>query len=449
MWLDEQEEIRTAVDTWSQTLLPAHFEAIARCWNEALSKSPISERVKLVSFLSQLRSHFPAWRVLMWETIIEALLENDFMQKGDEDGPAAAHLSLYGLSSDEGQPTAQIDPELILLRVGLISLSLRMIADGISIDTFSLLRLKDQIARALGFQDVTLVPSSSGHTFHIRFGDTSGIPSWAFPSITDLMLVLDSAHPYDLAGSAMGGPYVDDDSPTTLLVGSAFVDLVLGLFTHTADLASLPPLTLKNLIKGLLIAIQKHDFDSRPLRHLQGDLRKAIRLNLFTLVIENSLSYDLRQLAFSATQAFIKRCPTMVGNFVFEAMLEVMKMMVTLDYEQKAEDLLVLQATVFLETILQMFSMSGIMAMLFKKRLEPNFFRVLRHVLDSSAKSTVLDGSKENLREILLRDTLSRVIDSDVESYQTAVENLQDYVEIVYHTAYNSDLMQCEYFIFA
>ncbi len=35
-------------------------------------------------------------------------------------------------------------------------------------------------------------------------------------------------------------------------------------------------------------------------------------------------------------------------------MLEVMKLMVTLDYEQKAEDLLVLQATVFLETILQM-----------------------------------------------------------------------------------------------
>ena len=58
----QQEEIRTAVDAWSQTLLPAHLDVIARCWNEALSKAPVSERVKLVSFLLQLHSHFPTWR---------------------------------------------------------------------------------------------------------------------------------------------------------------------------------------------------------------------------------------------------------------------------------------------------------------------------------------------------------------------------------------------------
>lgn len=57
-----QEEIRIAVDTWSQSLLPAHFEAISLCWNELLSKAPIAERVKLVSFLVQLHPHFPTWR---------------------------------------------------------------------------------------------------------------------------------------------------------------------------------------------------------------------------------------------------------------------------------------------------------------------------------------------------------------------------------------------------
>lgn len=51
-----------AADAWSQTLLPAHLQAIAQCWNEALGKAPMAERVKLTNFLSQLRSHFPRWK---------------------------------------------------------------------------------------------------------------------------------------------------------------------------------------------------------------------------------------------------------------------------------------------------------------------------------------------------------------------------------------------------
>lgn len=60
--LSIQEEIRLTVGTWSQTLLPAHHEAITLCWNEALNKAPIAERSRLVHFLLQLRPHFPFWR---------------------------------------------------------------------------------------------------------------------------------------------------------------------------------------------------------------------------------------------------------------------------------------------------------------------------------------------------------------------------------------------------
>lgn len=56
-----QEEIRLAVDTWSQTLLPAHFAAISACWNETLSKAPTVERIMLIAFLIQLLPHFPKW----------------------------------------------------------------------------------------------------------------------------------------------------------------------------------------------------------------------------------------------------------------------------------------------------------------------------------------------------------------------------------------------------
>lgn len=57
-----QEEVKFAVDTWSQTLLPAHFEAITNCWNEALIKAPVSERVRLINFLIKLQSLFSSWR---------------------------------------------------------------------------------------------------------------------------------------------------------------------------------------------------------------------------------------------------------------------------------------------------------------------------------------------------------------------------------------------------
>lgn len=57
-----QEEIRLAVDTFSATLLPAHFEAISLCWGEALKRFPVTERLRLVSFLIQLHPHYPQWQ---------------------------------------------------------------------------------------------------------------------------------------------------------------------------------------------------------------------------------------------------------------------------------------------------------------------------------------------------------------------------------------------------
>jgi hypothetical protein len=75
-----------------------------------MSKAPVNVRIKLVTFLIQLLPHFPKWQgesnnrlylvdtqisaVLSWDTITEALLEDDYEQRmGDGgDGPAAAHL---------------------------------------------------------------------------------------------------------------------------------------------------------------------------------------------------------------------------------------------------------------------------------------------------------------------------------------------------------------------
>lgn len=191
-----------------------------------------------------------------------------------------------------------------------------MVADGLEVDLITLLRLKDQLARTLGYQDVISVPSSSGYTFYVQFSNMNGTPAYAYPCITDLMFLLDSPHPFSVASSAMGGPNAEDDVSSSLLVGSLFLDLIIGLFLHIEELPALPPMTLKNLIKCLLIALQKHDFDSQPLRYLQPELRKAVKRSLVDIVKDDCVSHEIRQLALSVSQAFIKRCSHFAGKFI-------------------------------------------------------------------------------------------------------------------------------------
>ena len=82
-----------SVQSSSVALLPAHLGIISQCWDESLSKAPIAERVRLISFLIQLRPHFPTWKgtlknifhskylilfsVLSWDVIVETLVEYD------------------------------------------------------------------------------------------------------------------------------------------------------------------------------------------------------------------------------------------------------------------------------------------------------------------------------------------------------------------------------------
>lgn len=66
-WIKFQEEVRLSVQSSSAALLPAHLEIISQCWDESLSKAPIVERVRLISFLIQLRPRFPSWKGTLWK----------------------------------------------------------------------------------------------------------------------------------------------------------------------------------------------------------------------------------------------------------------------------------------------------------------------------------------------------------------------------------------------
>jgi hypothetical protein len=60
--------------------------------------------------------------------------------------------------------------------------------------------------------------------------------------------------------------------------------------------------------------------------------------------------------------------------------------------------------------------------------------------------ATPLDnsGSSGSLREYLLRDVLSRAVDNDQTSLQVVLNNIQTYIEIIFHQDYSLDLLLCK-----
>ncbi|TDL27495.1 hypothetical protein BD410DRAFT_782583 [Rickenella mellea] len=437
VWIDPKEEIRLATDTWAQTLQPAHFDAITLCWNESLVKSPIADRVKLVAFLLQLRPHFPSWKVLAWDVIIETLIDDDYSQRigDDEEGPASAHLSLYGIPSTgpKFSDSSVRDPDLATLQTSLVLLSLQMVAEGIPIDLFSLLKIKYHLVILLGFTDVALAPAPNGHSFYVRYGSLGEIKDLALPCFSGLVDLLDAFHYFDLPASAMTAD--TDDSPCKLLVGAAIIDVVLFFFNNVNHWSSLPFLTKKMLLQSLIIIIYKHDLDAKPLQHLKDVLRKAVRR--VTELLLQDISYELRQLTLSVFQAYLRRWPHMATNLIIHQIQSVITTIFAL--QLNGEDVLVSQAASFLETILSQFSLSGLFYQLCKRKQGESFFSVVRHVMAENAR---VHPSQGLLRETILRDTLTQAASQPSDGLQNVVlENIRIYIEVIHHQSYPSELM--------
>jgi hypothetical protein len=189
-----------------------------------------------------------------------------------------------------------------------------MISSGINVDLLTLLKLKTYLVHMLGFSSVSAIPSSASQVFHVAFEHKRVTDRDATPCMDELFSVLDASHPFSLVASAMTESLPPTDSPTSLLVGSIFVDVLLALVTGSEDLLDLPFLTTKRLIECLLVVMYKHDMDSQPLRHLEGNLRKAV-FRILNLV-PTGLSYELRQLSLTVAQTYIKLWPNTSGSFV-------------------------------------------------------------------------------------------------------------------------------------
>ncbi|KAF8478567.1 hypothetical protein DFH94DRAFT_633058 [Russula ochroleuca] len=428
MWKDPQEEVKVAVDTWSRTLLPAHFEAITNCWNEALLRAPMSERVKLVNFLIRLHSLFPGWRVLSWDAIIEILSEEDYIPTTRDPDIASLHVS----------PSQRSDLPPINLNVPqipVVLLSLKMISSGIDVNILTLLQLKKHLVHILGFSNISTFSAPGSQVFYVAFEHTRSTDRDVSSCMDELLSVLDASRPFTVDASAMTESLPSNDAPSSLLVGSIFVDVFLALITGSEDLLDLPFLTIKRLIECLLVVMYKHDMGSRPLRHLQGGLRKAVRriLNL----VPTGISYELRQLSLIVAQTYIKLWPNTSGSFVLES-IEVCSQVLS-DVEPNKDDLLASQATSFIEGALSMFAESGITIALLKRTHSESFFDVLRSCTENSSRDS---PESQGLRDILLRDTVSKIVEIDAESFQLVIHNLSLFIDKVHNGAYDPGLVR-------
>uniref|UniRef100_A0A8H8CNC3 Phorbol-ester/DAG-type domain-containing protein n=1 Tax=Psilocybe cubensis TaxID=181762 RepID=A0A8H8CNC3_PSICU len=426
LWADPNEEIRIAVRTFSSVLLPVHFEIISQCWSESLVKAPITDRVRLVGFLIQLRPHFPAWKVLGWEQIMETLMEYDY----DLNGADVPFSSPRDLAVDEKAREfynlSSIDPDLS---------HLRMLADGVEIDKISVMKLKVQFVKIAGFSRVIMVPTLSGQSFHLQFDDISDMPESAYPCVEELLRVIDAPQSAKLPYAAIGISNGPDDKTINALIGSVFLDASLCILGKLRELSSLPVLTLKCALETLYIAIQKYDFEDRLFRHLQPLLRGAVLRTIELL--SKDISYELRQLSLSIAQASIKKWHTFLGATV-ATILELVASEIASQI-QNSQDALVVQGKFLIGTTLQTFCQNGLLIGLMRRPLEPHFFTVLAEIFKGQGK----DGGSVShfICDPLLRDTLSRAVECDPSVFLTILQSIANFVEIVYHEGYSSDLL--------
>ncbi|KAF8894642.1 hypothetical protein BD779DRAFT_1502197 [Infundibulicybe gibba] len=436
LWADENAQVRLSIETFAGSLLSAHHEAISRCWNESLATAPITERVRLVSFLIQFRAHFPSWKVLSWEAIVDATRDDEGDNKTNTvKSRAATHNSVYGFvarAQDLGQGNS--DADVIALRVSVLVLSLQMIADGIPVDPFSLMKVKLNLAQMFKFENVAAVPSTSTYTFRVEIGAIKHISEVVYPCVGELLSVLDAPHPAVVDPTLFNATEPGEKASSPLLIGSLFVDAALGLVCSLEDADSIPILVTKNILEGLCIIIHKHDFENPTLRYLQPQLRQAVTRVI--AMLSQDVGYEIRQIALSTVQAFIQRWHSIMRSIIYTAMEAVTKLAASQSH--LAQDALLTQARQFIEAVLSTYSNNALFPNLLKRPLDPEFFAVLKFITDANAKAS---PTSESLRDELLRDAMAHVAENDHATFQAALKNLETYIKVVHHQGLSANLM--------
>lgn len=180
-----------------------------------------------------------------------------------------------------------------------------MISAGVPIDTTSLLRIKQYVARAVGYPDASLTPESSGEFRLLDFGHFVALTRSAYTCLSGLLTILDSSHEIDSYSAVTAGNNTGGNSSSTVLIGTVFSDVSITLFLAIEELLTLPSAVLANLVEALIVICYKHELESGLTKNLLAPLRRAVRRASELMLAETS--YEIKQAALSATQAFVRR----------------------------------------------------------------------------------------------------------------------------------------------
>jgi hypothetical protein len=85
--------------------------------------------------------------------------------------------------------------------------------------------------------------------------------------------------------------------------------------------------------------------------------------------------------------------------------------------------------------------------MTFKRPLQLSFFNVLHQIFNAQGKDSK-NIVPTSICDSLLRDTFYRAVECDPQFFQTVLQNISTFIEIVYFQGYSSDLMTCEIHFF-
>jgi hypothetical protein len=238
----------------------------------------------------------------------------------------------------------------------MIILSQEMIADGVAIDPWDLVKLKFHVAMALGFRNAKLRESLPPGSLEVDFGDRDS--SASLTCLASLKRVLD-------VSKQVTWPRMSNDAESVQeLVGASFVEILVHVISGV-DLAKIPNLQLRDLLDCLLIVVYKHELEKKTVHSAFAapGIIDAVR-RVCTILPSEAVSLDNRLLVISISSTMLEHYPRLIVSILGHLILTIARMMGS-DTLQK-EDVLFVQGKTFLQSAFSKYATNGLFVLLFK-----------------------------------------------------------------------------------
>ncbi|RGB35396.1 hypothetical protein C1646_623756 [Rhizophagus diaphanus] len=438
LW-DEEEYVRTKAITYIRSMQPQHVRLAFKCWEGYFKTANVREKTLLCKLMIKLNAKFPDWEVIEWNTLLDALTQND------ENEQVSTSDILDGGNSTPGQRVAESQN----LRVIVLTLALQMLANGIEVTQDQIIKLKHLVLIHLGFKNskLEIVNGKS----NVSIGDFEYIPDDFAQNMIitsclgNLKRVLDTPIYLKSSNNILEDTRLSAEQEEEL-AGGVFVDVVLALFNSSVDMSTLSHLMLKNWIELLLMIVYKHKIEDKRNRQLEENLVNAMRKA--SELLSKDVTEENKQLIIEVSTTLLKRAPMLTVNILGKYIITLGKLLTKLRNDSSSS--LVMSAKIFLRTAFISFARNGLFVLIFKNQTvadetntELDMFRVLRDII----RDEVIPTHDENIEPTYLcvepiRDVINQLFKfTNRKIVSTVLHNLNKYVELVYSKPYSEQLM--------